>query len=292
MNSKIKDMIYQYISESNLIQLTTVNTQRRHYNKIVVDATHREVAKDEIVIEFDVDNKQLVVALIKKLKRRLAYYHIQFSIFNHHGRSPHIHIYKINGLSEIDPVLRSLYKKKFIETMTYSKFVDIGLNTTREHLIAYEFREHYKTKQTKELVYTNVIDSLDNYILLDILQECKIEYDSIVSDNLKYEKGRDEDFDNRWFIRWLISESLPDGNRDSIMWKNLAILLINYKINPEPIVDLVIERNERKVYSQMEGWLSWSNASKRSFSVAEVMKYCDEHGVDFYNKLKKWRLKG
>ncbi len=283
---KIKNLIYNYISNKNLIQLSKVTNQRKHYSEIKEEACHREVADDEIVIEFDTDNNMLVKTLINKVIIRLHYLDYKYAVFDHYGRSPHIHIYSITGLSDLEPILRTEYKRTFCNYITKSKYLDAGVNTTREHLIAYEFRKHWKTGQEKILVGSNITDSLDNYLDLDILDEARISEQKILKK--MFDKNIKMEYDNRWFIRWLLSEPMPDGNRDMLIWKNLAILLVEYNILPEPIVCILADLNGMNVYRQVVGWLQWCKKQPRQFSVGEVMRYCDEHNIEFQTVRKKW----
>ncbi|MGM0641497.1 MAG: hypothetical protein ACQESN_08765 [Thermotogota bacterium] len=281
-----QEKIYNYIQNRKLIQLVTVKESRRHYNKIMKNATHREVAPDEIIIEFDTDNEILMKKLFKKTISRLNANSYNYFVFDHYGRSPHIHLYNFRGLLEQTDIVRSAYKKMFIERYAPYKEVDVSLNTTREHLVAFEFRKHYKYNTIKELIYTNT-GIISNRLEVDILAKAYKEERQIIQEMMKRKDEGEKDY--RWIVAWALSQPLPDGNRDKYVYKNIAIAIINHKLDDEPIVENLASLNSHKVRGQMSGWLSWAKNKKRTVSPSEIYKYCDEHDIDYFGTKKRWQ---
>ncbi len=115
----------------------------------------REVLHDEIVIEFDDTkwNKTLqefkdVISWpgINFTAVRLYEAKISFEVWDHEGKSPHIHIHNlpITDLSKDD---RKLWKETFVKYYTpeeYKDYVDTSLCGI--HLVALEWSYHWKGK--------------------------------------------------------------------------------------------------------------------------------------------------
>ena len=114
----------------------------------------REVLNDEIVIEFDTDNTDIAWRGINFTAINLYKAGIVFSIWDHEGRSPHLHIHNL-PIAHLEPDKRSLFKKVFIRTyvpLEYLKYVDISL--TGVHLLRIEWSPCWKNKYgIKELLH-------------------------------------------------------------------------------------------------------------------------------------------
>lgn len=104
----------------------------------------REILTDEIVIEFDVKNKNIAWEGINFTGLNLYKAGINFEIWDHGGKSPHLHIHNL-PIKNIEIDKRALFKKLFIRKYVprdYLQFVDISL--TGIHLIALEWTNHWK----------------------------------------------------------------------------------------------------------------------------------------------------
>ena len=113
----------------------------------------REILDDEIVIEFDMpkDFKGGIDAF-----RRLSWdatmetcinlYHagLSFEVYDHEGKSPHVHIHDL-PIKHLDKDKRASLKKIFIKRyvpLEFHEYVDLSL--TGVHLIALEYALHWK----------------------------------------------------------------------------------------------------------------------------------------------------
>ena len=108
------------------------------------DPRFREIDKDEIIIEFDNCNRkeglEYAEKTIKKINGRY-----RLEIWDHNGKSPHIHIKNIRGLKELTPKQRALYKKSFLRKYAGNPDkADVSLCT--KHLIAKEMRRVINSK--------------------------------------------------------------------------------------------------------------------------------------------------
>jgi len=114
----------------------------------------REILNDEIVIEFDHDDKNLTWTAINLTAVNLLNAGISFEIYDHKGKSPHLHIHNL-PIEHLEKDKLRLFKKIFIRKyvpLEYLQHVDLSLTGT--HLIAIEYCYHWKNKYgVKELLY-------------------------------------------------------------------------------------------------------------------------------------------
>ncbi len=104
----------------------------------------REILKDEIVIEFDNDDKNLTWKGINFTAINLHNAGIEFEIWDHGGKSPHLNIHNL-PIAHLEKDKLRLFKKIFIRKyvpIQYLKWADISL--TGIHLLAIEWCEHWK----------------------------------------------------------------------------------------------------------------------------------------------------
>lgn len=131
----------------------------------------REILSDEVVIEFDMPkNMNSLIQFQKEISYPAVHLtginllkdNIDFEIWEHNGKSPHIHIHNlpISHLSNRD---RKLWKQCFIRKYVpeeYHKFVDFSLCGI--HLVALEYAKHWKRKYgIKRLLYHFKNDNLE-----------------------------------------------------------------------------------------------------------------------------------
>ena len=125
-----------------------------NYETFNPDYNLREILNNEIVIEFDTENKALAWKGINFTAINLYKAGISFQIWDHGGKSPHLHVHNL-PISHLEKDQRRLFKKVFIRTYVpreYLPHVDISL--TGIHLIAIEWAEHWKGKyKVKEMLH-------------------------------------------------------------------------------------------------------------------------------------------
>jgi hypothetical protein len=129
----------------------------RQYEEFNLVDNLREVLDDEIVIEFDSpkdwkamseqEQKEflnLSWAAIDLTGVNLYNAGISFEIWDHKGKSPHLHIHNL-PIAHLEKDKRALFKKLFIRKYVpreYLAYVDISL--TGCHLVAIEWQNHWK----------------------------------------------------------------------------------------------------------------------------------------------------
>jgi|TARA_R100000501_G_C2626010_1_gene119574 hypothetical protein len=116
----------------------------------------REILNDEIVIEFDMKNwnksmrtfqNEISWPAINLTAVNLYNAGISFEIWDHDGKSPHIHIHDLKRIKNLPADKRKLFKKIFIRNFVpieYLFYADDSL--TGISLIALENSKHWKGK--------------------------------------------------------------------------------------------------------------------------------------------------
>ena len=124
------------------------------YQEFNPDYNLREILDNEIVIEFDTDSDTSWIAT-NETAINLYNAGYSFEIWEHKGRSPHIHIHDL-PITTLTPQARAMFKKLFIRKYTpqeYIRWVDLSL--TGIHLVRLEYSSCWKGKYgIKELVYS------------------------------------------------------------------------------------------------------------------------------------------
>lgn len=106
----------------------------------------REILDDEIVIEFDTNDKNIAWEGVNFTCINLYKGGYSFEVWDHKGKSPHIHIHNL-PIKHLSSSERRTFKKLFIRKyvpLDYLSCVDISL--TGIHLIAIEGSKHWKGK--------------------------------------------------------------------------------------------------------------------------------------------------
>jgi len=105
----------------------------------------REVLNDEIIIEFDNhEDWTMNWKAINETAINLFRAGISFEIWDHKGKSPHLHIHDL-PIADLTKEKRAIFKKIFIRTyvpLEYLPYVDLSL--TGIHLVAIEWVNHWK----------------------------------------------------------------------------------------------------------------------------------------------------
>jgi len=114
----------------------------------------RQVLDDEIVIEFDTDDKDKAYKGINFTAINLYNQGIAFEIWDHNGRSPHLHIHNL-PITHLEKDKRALFKKLFIRKYVPLEYLDcVDTSLCGVHLLAVEGQQHWKGKYgIKELLY-------------------------------------------------------------------------------------------------------------------------------------------
>ncbi|MHA1693665.1 MAG: CHC2 zinc finger domain-containing protein [Candidatus Helarchaeota archaeon] len=133
---------------------------------------HRQGLPNEIRIEFDNKNINKNLEAINYVLIKLEELKYSFAVYyTEGGRGPHIHIYDLDELEELDYEQRTEYRKRFLKKICGKYKPDFAL-CDEKHLCALEFANHFKYNKPKQLLSyfdngTNM--GIDIKIKLDIL---------------------------------------------------------------------------------------------------------------------------
>jgi len=140
--------------ETYIINGKEVHAKWFYYNEYSPKWRLRQILDDEIVIEFDVDDKLTGWLATNETCINLYNKGYEFEIWEHNGRSPHIHIRDL-PIKHLDKQKRAVFKKVFIRNYVPLKFLGwVDYSLTGNHLVRLEYSPCFKGKhKTKELVY-------------------------------------------------------------------------------------------------------------------------------------------
>jgi len=270
-----KQKILNYINYHELYQTTRLYNKWERKRGLKENAILREICPDEIVIEFDSDTQERGRRLAKKTITKLLANSYNFFVFDHGGRSPHIHVYGIYGLEKEHPEVIRQYKKEFLKK--YAPYPETDHSLTGIHLVAVEFKPHFKHKTIKQLQFGAVFDNtIYNNIELELLQKAK----EVVNKNKNYviyPTNTNAD----WLLDFVMEFDEYKHMMDLWVFKNLAIFMVNKNIQPEPIVEELTNKLGRKVRYQLKGWLKWARREPRHLNLKEVKRFCELHNIDY-----------
>mgnify|MGYP001610674533 CR=1 FL=1 len=139
------------------------------YETFNPDYNLREILDDEIVIEFDCEPEISYKATMLTLLN-ITLQGIIWEVWEHGGRSPHIHIRDL-PIKHLDLEKRRTFKKVFIRNVVpleYLQYVDYSL--TGVHLVRLEWSNCFKNKYgVKKLLH--IYDPINDLILKKNLEE-------------------------------------------------------------------------------------------------------------------------
>jgi len=281
--------ITNYLVESKIQQMDGIYGKRLIYDHLT-SSNLRSQAKDEFIMEYDLPNKKLSNKLVKITAKRLKAHGYNYMIFDHAGKSPHIHIYNIKGLDLIDHELRSIYLSLLIKK--YGRYGDYDSDhcfCKNYQIVAKEWRPHFKYGTIKNLIDYRWDGTLENHMEIDLLKTAHLRLQRRIEERNKESENLD---DYKWIIGWVMND-VPEyiSSMNLTIFKNLAILLTNNEYDKKQI-DKILEGMSknlgRKIYGQMMGWLSWSNQDRRRFSIAEIKQFMQRHDINFKQAMEKW----
>jgi len=289
------DAVKQILMSKTLCQYRKVYTKFEEIVNELPSLPLREQMKDEIIIESDSYHKGVAHYQMRYIIRRLKRDNITFFLFDHKGKSPHLHIYDIKGLDKLDSDIRSMYIHKFMNKYAPQPEIDRSFCKSRQ-LIASEFQQHWKTDDehkygVKQLIGYNIAHS--NTLDTSILKDCVVQKQKIYKDTIpSYTK---------WLILMAMNEPFPRGNVDLIMFKNVMISVCNIGIqNVNEVIDQMASQykgysyrhyNEGSVRQKLKAWYRWAIAQPRSVSYSEIDMWFENHNLSIQQYKEKYNVK-
>lgn len=115
-------------------------------NNKYLDWNLREILDSEIVIEFDTEDKNKAWEGINFTAVNLYNAGISFEIWNHNGKSPHLHIRNL-PIEQLSKEELKIFKRIFIEKCVPKEYLDcVDFSLCGIHLVALEWTNHWKGK--------------------------------------------------------------------------------------------------------------------------------------------------
>lgn len=138
---------------------------------------HRQGMPNEIRIEFDGDDKNKNWEAINFTAINLYKKGYSFAIFYvEGGRSPHIHIYDLDELEDLDYNQRNKYRRLFLKEIVPKNYSPDYELCDEKHLCALEFANHFKYNKPKELLccfWNGRNQGIDVYLKNKVVEEKK-----------------------------------------------------------------------------------------------------------------------
>lgn len=125
------------------------NTNFRHLDHCDL----REILDDEVVIEFDSEDRNWNWKAIMDTGCNLYEAGYHFEIWDHGGKSPHLHIHDL-PISNLSDDKRKTFKKLFIRKYVDLEFLPkVDFSLTGIHLVAIEYQKHWKGKYGTKVLW-------------------------------------------------------------------------------------------------------------------------------------------
>lgn len=268
-----------YLSRFNLVYVADVTHKWKRHTSPIENATLREIAPNEVVIEYDT-YKESARALVNNTIRFLHGNNYNFAVYDHGGRSPHIHVYDIRGLEELDDDMRRTYKKLFISK--YAPYEQVDYSLTGIGLIALEHKPHFKYGTIKKLVYNT--HGFSNSIEMDMLNDAYNICNTRIEDDISRLQH-----DNRWILKWILDFDEYLHNMDIWLFKNVAITLVNDNMDIPSFVTAFERVYGRTRVGHLFGWIRWAQQNRRYFCLSEIIKFCEMYGLDYREVIRIYR---
>lgn len=237
------------------------------------EARLRDVLRNEIVIEFDHVNNGTGKKMIAAVKRNLSRDRITHEVYDHEGKSPHIHVL-VKGLEKLTPEHRKHYKKSFIDKyvpLAYKTYVDTTL--CGEHLVALEYRPHFKHKTPKLLVsgYDGKVNTLKKEFMPSTIPTV---YPSQIHMGM-FDIKKDR------FFNYALNNQLKQGFRNNILFKNVAIAMNNTGMTEKQKIKIArkigencLDRSTEGVVREILAWCGWAKQNNAmNYNTMELEKF-------------------
>ena len=255
-------------SEKQIDQLT--RTERNQFNL-------RKQLPCELIL--DIEERHLLT----DIKLKLDEYNWSYEVWDTGSRGIHISI-KFSNLADNPRNLRERIKKHFI------KLFETDDNLSREaHWIALEYTPHFKTGKLK-LKEEGIITESENTIPKDIIEYCE---DKIVEQKKRVVENKEiiKDYHkNDPYLKYALTTTIENGDRDTVLFKNLAIGLVKSGLPYETIekyATRIASNCPGKTASEFMGWVDKVIRGELvEYNKSELKQWSVRHGHPVLYKLE------
>ena len=240
-------------------------TKRHNLGEIVHN--HRKIHINEVIWDWDLDNKDLDFQIMDFVSAKLIKDKISHSIWK--ARTHKIHAFF--ELEKYDFDIRKIIRKTIVKHYAepYTHFIDFGC-CSEKRMIRDFYSIHEITKQQNLCVYDygdGKLNKVPKFILDMALRQSNIMPQ--FADTIKLHKDAEKTYAD--FIAYCLKTRFDkDGFRNNVYFKNIAIAVFRLQLSQE-ITDKIfcqITLNcKGKTIRDLSSWLKWSGQQKHLVKV-------------------------
>lgn len=237
----------------------------------------RKQFPNEIIL--DIEEKYKVDEIIKLLTEK----NYNYEVWETGSRGIHISI-KFNNLADKSLELRNRIRKYFINYYNTDEAL-----SKESQWVALEHSKHFKTGRLKVLV-NSINNNNSNFIEKEIIEYCqkdleekerrRIENKTIIKDFVK----------NDEYLNFVLTHTIENGDRNRILFKNLAIGLHLSGLSRseiEVIGEKIIEHCPGKLLGEFMGWVDKAiNGELIEYNKSELIQWSLNRGEEPLYKLE------
>ncbi len=265
VKKRYSDVICQYVNRVN----DTRWPEAKPLGKLTGDELEKmnliRVLPNQIVL--DIENLYQLNSVLERVKER----NWGFEVWNTGSRGAHIYL-EFKNLEEHTLEVRNRIRKYIITAFQTDEAL-----AKESQFVSCPYAEHFKTGNIKTLIERK--DAI-NYIPNEIIEYAKKDVEEkIVIDQ------PDEEFKNFIhdpYLLYALSNTIEDGERNDILFKNLSIGLVRSGLERDEIVriaQLIINRCPGKSLAEFMGWVDKAYKGEiTEFNKFELIKWAEKYG--------------
>lgn len=238
-------------------QLTELNTSQRNEFNL------RKQFKNEIIL--DVEEKYQMDDILKKLNEKKWSY----DVWDTGSRGIHISL-KFKNLGDFPVELRNRIRKYIITEFE----TDLNLSSEKQWL-ALEWTRHFKTGNEKVLI--DKINNGEHIVPKDITDYCSKDLHRQEEIKISNQKLLVDYHEKDPYLKYVMENTIERGDRNNILFKNLAIGLSQTGLTREEInvfAQQIVSNCPGKNVSEFMGWVDKALEGKLSdYNKYELMKW-------------------
>ncbi len=237
--------------------------------------------KDCIRLEFEHDDYDVNLRCIRECECALKPFGLDYCITEHEGgKSPYVNVFNLKGIpvNEDNPLAKNLLVDLIASNVVKEGLDRSNLGWTYSPVIEHpHWKKKYKGAIHKVIRGKNPVEHENEYPkeLLKRIKKSKIHYKyDIIQIQQKYS------WVNAFLINFCTENKLPVGNRNRIIEKNLAVIIVHRK-DRDKIMEKYLKTQGRK-HNSLTGWFNKViNGDIRQVSPGELKKYIKDNNVSF-----------
>lgn len=242
------DLLVMYLDKANNTSWDKEQAISTLSDEKIQQFNLRKQTSEEVILDIEEPLK------LDEIKRLIKDRDWSYEIWATGSRGYHIKI-KFDNLSALSLDLRNRVRKYLISSFD----TDTSLSS-EAHFLACEYSKHFKTGNYKTLFETigNKFNSLPN----DIINYCKqdLEHYQNINNNLDYKPQVNfENYLEDPYLKYILSNNIVDGERNSVLFKNIALGLVKAGLKPEDIFKIgkkIVDNCPGKHINEFMGWVN------------------------------------